>query len=133
MTSKTIKILSLIILFTLSSCAATQRINYVKTNSIDTIYINKYKKDSIYLKDSIYVKNIGDTIFIDRWHTKYISNIQLDTIYKSSNDTIIKYEQKIIEKRYVPAVYKWALGILICIIIGIVGYSAVKIYMKFKL
>lgn len=133
MSCNAIKILICIFILALCSCASRRQINYIKTNSVDTIYINKYHKDSVYLRDSIYVKDIGDTIIIDRWHTKFINKIQLDTIYKSTNDTIIKYEQNIIEKRHVPAIYKWSLAILIILIIGIVGYTAIKLYLKFKL
>lgn len=133
MTFKTLKILLYIFILSLCSCALKHQINYVKTNSIDTLYINKYSRDSIYLKDSIYVQNLNDTIIIDKYHTKYIEKIKLDTIYRSVNDTIIKYEQNIIEKRHVPTIYKWSLVILIILIITIILYIIIKLYLKFKL
>ena len=132
MTFKTLKILLCIFILTLCSCSLKRQINYVKTNSIDTLYINKYSRDSIYLKDSIYVQNLNDTIIIDKYHTKYIEKIKVDTIYKSTNDTIIKYEHNIIEKRYVPTIYKWSLVLLIILIISIISYIIIKLYFKFK-
>ena len=132
MTFKTLKILLCIFILSLCSCSLKRQINYVKTNSTDTLYINKYSRDSIYLKDSIFVQNLNDTIIIDKYHTKYIEKIKLDTIYRSTNDTIIKYEQNIIEKRYVPTIYKWSLVILIILIITIISYIIIKLYLKFK-
>lgn len=132
MTFKTLKILLCIFILTLCSCSLKRQINYVKTNSIDTLYINKYSRDSVYMRDSIYVQNLNDTIIIDKYHTKYVEKIKLDTIYRSVNDTIVKYEQNIIEKRYVPTIYKWSLAILIILIISIILYIIIKLYLKFK-
>jgi hypothetical protein len=55
MTFKTLKILLCIFILALSSCATRKHLEYVKINSIDTLYINKYSRDSVYMRDSIYV------------------------------------------------------------------------------
>ncbi len=35
------------------------------------------------------------------------------------------------EKKYVPGIYKWALGCCIILLVVVLGYTALKIYLKF--
>jgi hypothetical protein len=59
----------------------------------DTTYITQHQRDSIWLHDSIRVSEKGDTIRIERWHTKYISKEVHDTIYRAKTDSIpVPYE-----------------------------------------
>ena len=58
----------------------------------DTCFIQKERRDSIYLKDSIYVKEwiSGDTVRIEtlRWRDRWRERIVKDTAYVSMRDTI---------------------------------------------
>lgn len=45
-----------------------------------TEYINTFKYDSIYVHDSIDRLVKGDTILIQKWHTKYKEKIIKDTV-----------------------------------------------------
>lgn len=54
----------------------------------DTLLITKQQRDSIWLHDSIHVKDKGDTLLIEKWHTKYIEKMVHDTIYRSRVDSI---------------------------------------------
>ena len=58
----------------------------------DTCYIQKERRDSIYLKDSVYVKEWiqGDTVRIEtlRWRDRWRERIIRDTAYVASHDTI---------------------------------------------
>ncbi len=59
----------------------------------DSIYFTKVQRDSVWLHDSISVKEKGDTIRIERWHTKYIDREVHDTIYQAKRDSIpVPYE-----------------------------------------
>ena len=62
-------VLMMIILF--NSCSP--KVIYVP--EYHTEYITKtdsvVKKDSVHVKDSVIIKQAGDTIEIDRWHTEY--------------------------------------------------------------
>jgi hypothetical protein len=59
----------------------------------DSIYFTKVQRDSVWLHDSISVKEKGDTIRIEKWHTKYIEREMHDTIYQAKRDSIpVPYE-----------------------------------------
>ena len=60
----------------------------VEHTRIDTLLITKQQRDSIWLHDSIHVKDKGDTLLIEKWHTKYIEKMVHDTIYRSRVDSI---------------------------------------------
>ena len=58
----------------------------------DTCFIQKERRDSIYMKDSVYVKEWiqGDTVRIEttRWRDRWRERIIRDTAYIASHDTI---------------------------------------------
>lgn len=84
------------------SCAcgkSTQNNSYQHTSTrSDSVYASesarsdRYARDSIYVHDSIQVLMRGDTVYTDRWHTRYV--------YKALNilraDTVYKYLDRIV-------------------------------------
>lgn len=76
-------ILILALIFT--SCTTTRVVERVRT---DTLMITKLQRDSIWLHDSTIVKVKGDTVEVEKWHTKYVEKAVYDTIYKSKTDSI---------------------------------------------
>ena len=76
-----------IIIGMLCSC---KQIEYVTVEKVrnDTTYITKHQRDSIWLHDSIMVSEKGDTIRIEKWHTKFIEKVSHDTTYVATHDTI---------------------------------------------
>lgn len=59
----------------------------------DSIYFTKVQRDSVWLHDSISVKEKGDTIKIEKWHTKYIEREVHDTLYQAKTDSVpVPYE-----------------------------------------
>ena len=60
----------------------------VKEHHTDTLKITKHQRDSVWLHDSIHVTEKGDTIRIEKWHTKYIEKAVHDTLYQSKRDSI---------------------------------------------
>jgi hypothetical protein len=60
----------------------------VKEHHTDTLKIVKHQRDSVWLHDSIHVTEKGDTIRIEKWHTKYIEKAVHDTLYQSKRDSI---------------------------------------------
>ena len=109
-----------------SGCKQTEYIPAVE-HKTDTMYISKVQRDSIYLHDSTFIKEKGDTIFFEKWHTKYIEKLTHDTTYVATHDTIPQpYEVVKIEKeRYTPWLIKllaWLGGIgLLTLIIYIIA------------
>jgi hypothetical protein len=84
--------LALAALWFLCSCTTTKVVTVEKVRT-DTTYITKQQRDSIWLHDSIHVTERGDTIRIERWHTKYIEREVHDTLYQSKRDSIpVPYE-----------------------------------------
>ena len=76
-----------IIIGMLCSC---KQIEYVTVEKVrnDTTYITKHQRDSVWLHDSIMVSEKGDTIRIEKWHTKFIEKVSHDTTYVATHDTI---------------------------------------------
>ena len=75
------------LLIAMGSCRS---VKYVPVETIrhDSIYITQHQRDSIYLHDSIFHKEKGDTILIEKWHTKYIEKQVHDTLIQVERDTI---------------------------------------------
>lgn len=59
----------------------------------DSIYFTQVQRDSIWQHDSILIKQKGDTVRIEKWHTKYIEKQVHDTTYVAKVDSIpVPYE-----------------------------------------
>jgi hypothetical protein len=87
----------------LTSCTTTRVVTVERVKN-DTTYITKQQRDSIWLHDSIHVTERGDTIRIERWHTKYIEREVHDTLYRAKTDSVpVPYE--VIKE--VPAELSW--------------------------
>jgi hypothetical protein len=76
----------------------------VKEHHTDTLMITKHQRDSVWLHDSIRVTEKGDTVRIEKWHTKYIEKAVHDTLYQSKRDSI-PYPVEVIKE--VPAKLTW--------------------------
>ena len=62
----------------------------------DSIYFTQLQRDSIWLHDSIRVEAKNDTIKIEKWHTKCIEKLRVDTTYIAKTDTVpVPYEVKV--------------------------------------
>ena len=95
--------IALLVVGWLTSCTTTRVVTVERVKN-DTTYITKQQRDSIWLHDSIHVTERGDTISIERWHTKYIEREVHDTLYRAKHDSIpVPYE--VIKE--VPAKLSW--------------------------
>ena len=72
----------------LVGCKTKERVVTVEKVRNDTTYITKHQRDSVWLHDSIHVTEKGDTIRIEKWHTKYVEKATHDTLYQATHDTI---------------------------------------------
>jgi hypothetical protein len=92
MLSVTFIALAIALMLSFSSCTTTRYVA-VEHHTTDTLIQTKVQKDSVWLHDSIHVSEKGDTIRIERWHTKYISKEVHDTLYVAKRDSIhVPYE-----------------------------------------
>ena len=90
-------------LLLLTGCTTTKYVP-VETVRIDTMKVTKYERDSIYIHDSTIVREKGDTMLIEKWHTRWRDRWMHDTLYQSRVDSIPKPYP--VEKR-VPAELTW--------------------------
>ena len=79
-------ILFLAIILLATSCKVKEV--FVSVPEIHTEYKTKIQVDSIYLKDSVFIHQRNDTIFAEKFRTKYVLKHVSDTLLK--NDTITK-------------------------------------------
>lgn len=116
--------LGLLLCALLGSCT-TERTVTVERVRTDTVRQCLTLRDSIWMHDSIRVTEKGDTVRIEKWHTKYVEKQVHDTIYKSRVDSV-PVPHDVIKK--VPRERGWLekllLGIggaaVLAVIIGIV-------------
>ena len=123
-----IGILSIMVaLWFLCSCTTTKVVTVEKVKT-DTTYITKQQRDSIWLHDSIHVTERGDTIRIEKWHTKYIEREVHDTLYRSKVDSIpVPYEVV----KEVPRKSTWFERIMFCT--GIVSILCLILFVAKKI
>jgi hypothetical protein len=79
------------------SCKSIEYVQVIeKEVHHDSIYFTQLQRDSIWLHDSIRVEAKNDTIKIEKWHTKYIEKLRVDTTYIAKTDTVpVPYEVKV--------------------------------------
>ena len=84
----------------LVGCKTKERVVTVEKVRNDTTYITKHQRDSVWLHDSIHVTEKGDTIRIEKWHTKYIEKATHDTLYQHKTDSVpVPYPvEKLVER-----------------------------------
>ena len=96
--------------------------------------VTEYKLDSIYLyeKDSIFIHEKADTVFINRFVTRYkdVMKIEHDTVYQDNK--IVEVKEVLVEKP-IAGVVKWFAWIGLAAILIVVIKIGLKVYRKFVL
>ena len=114
--------LVILVALLLVGCKTKERVVTVEKVRNDTTYITKHQRDSVWLHDSIHVAEKGDTIRIERWHTKYIEKATHDTLYQHKTDSVpVPYPvEKLVERKltwwqqtrlHLANIMLWLLGI----------------------
>lgn len=85
---KTVKYLfvSALLLVT-ASCTTTKYVPVIEHHT-DTLRLSSNIRDSIYLHDSTIVREKGDTVLMERWHTRFREKLVHDTLYQSRTDSV---------------------------------------------
>lgn len=81
---KWIFIIAVLCLF---SCRSVKYVP-VETVKTEKEYIDRLRRDSMYVHDSIFIFMKGDTLFRDRWHTVYKDKYFRDTVFFGQRDSI---------------------------------------------
>lgn len=106
---------------------------YIPSTStrVDSMYQARHHTDTVYERDSSVVKYISDTVFIEKWHTKYRIKELLDTIISATTDTIREPYPVEVEltkwQKIKLDVGGMAIGGVAILIIGIVIWIIIKI------
>ena len=90
-------IMGLLLCAMLSGCTTTKYVQVPVVHN-DTTIVMKHQRDSIWLHDSTYIKEKGDTVRIEKWHTKYVEKQVHDTTYIAKVDTIREVFTNEVEK-----------------------------------
>lgn len=130
----------MVILFVLALLASCRQVEYVTVEKVltDTTYITKWQKDSVWLHDSIHIKERGDTVMIERWHTQWRDRLRVDTIYHATHDTIpqpypvetIKEVEK--ELNWWQRLRMWMGNVVLIALLGVAGYWGFRCYKVYK-
>lgn len=123
--------------FILSSLAGCKSVQYVPVETVrtDSIYVDRYKRDSIYQRDSVFVNRwtAGDTIYQDKvvWKYVYRDKVKYDTVAILRSDTVrvpfpvdrelSKWEQVKLD------VGGWTISIIIIIVLIVMGCMVYKL------
>lgn len=79
-----------------NSCTTT-RIVPVETVRVDSVFVAKVERDSIYQLDSVFVETKADTVYLSKVQYRYHDRIVRDTVNVLCCDTITKVVE--VEKR----------------------------------
>lgn len=127
-------IIPYIILSLFAGCKSVQYVP-VETVRTDSIYVDRYQRDSIYQRDSVFVNRwiAGDTIYQDKvvWKYVYRDKVLYDTVAILRSDTVrvpfqvdrelSKWEQIRLD------VGGWAIGVVIITILIVIGCMVYKL------
>ena len=96
-------VVGMLICLLFGSCKSVEYV-FVPQTHTDTLIVTKIQHDSIYINDSTVITEKGDTVTIEKWHTKYVEKQVHDTTYVSKTDTI---PQPYPVTKEVPAELTW--------------------------
>ena len=96
----------LVVLAVMAMCSSCNTTKYIPVPEYhtDTLIVTQHQRDSIWMHDSIRVTEKGDTVRIEKWHTKYVSKEVHDTTYVSKTDSV---PQPYPVEKEVPAELTW--------------------------
>lgn len=80
-------IIAMIVCSFFTSCKSIEYVPIIEHHT-DTLIKTNVQRDSVYVHDSVTVTQKGDTVLMDRWHTKYVEKQVHDTTYVSKIDSI---------------------------------------------
>lgn len=127
-------IIPCIMLSLLAGCKSVQYVP-VETVRTDSVYVDRYLRDSIYQRDSVFINQwtAGDTVYQDKvvWKYVYRDKVKYDTVAILRSDTVrvpypverknTKWEQIRLD------VGGWAIGVVIITILIVIGCMVYKL------
>ena len=123
--------LTILAALSLTSCSLLRPtvIDSDTSKEMSQIIDYKYVHDTVIFRDSVIIHAVGDTIFAEKWHVKYISKSVLDTIRTTDTVVLTKIETKMIEPPKKPLKDKIK-EIFIIGIVSIILFLLIKFIIK---
>lgn len=80
----------IIIILLASAIWSCRSVKYVPVETVktDSVYVNKYHRDSVHVRDSVFLLIKGDTVFRDRLKVIYRDKLVTDTSFIERVDTV---------------------------------------------
>ena len=113
------------VVFFVLVCSCSPKIVEHTVTRVDSVYVDRFKIDSIYQRDSIFIHEKADTVYhyVERWRDHYI--FQKDTVSIIQRDTTVVTEVKEVEKELSvwQNVKIKSFGWLIGLAVGLAGWT----------
>lgn len=127
-------IIVFILISILTGCKSTKYIP-IETVRTDSVYIDRFQRDSIYQRDSIFVNRwtAGDTVYQDKivWKYVYRDKVKYDTVSVLRSDTVrVPYpvERRLTKWEQVRLnVGGWVIALVVITILVVIGWAIYKI------
>ena len=127
-------IMTCILISILTGCKSVQFVP-VETVKTDSVYIDRFQRDSIYQRDSVFVNRwiAGDTVYQDKvvWKYVYRDKVKYDTVAILRSDTVrvpFPVERELSKWEQVKFdVGGCAICAVIIIILIVVGFTVYKL------
>ena len=84
----------LAVLIVISLLCGCKTVRYVPVETVrtDSVYVDRWQRDSVYLRDSVWVNRwvVGDTVFVDKVSVKYLycDRWRRDTVAVTKRDSV---------------------------------------------
>ena len=114
----------------LAGCTTTKYVPIIEHHT-DTLIQTQHHRDSIYMHDSIHVREKGDTIRIERWHTQYRDRWRHDTVYIAKTDSVPRpYPVEVVREVAKPLTWWQQTRMYVggIVIFGLIIFAVWKIY-----
>jgi hypothetical protein len=114
----------------LTGCTTTKYVPVVE-HKTDTLLCYSSIRDSIYVHDSIHVHERGDTVTVERWHTRWRDRRHSDTVYISKTDSVPRpYPVEVVKEVAKPLTWWQQARIYVggIVIFGLIIFVVWKIY-----
>lgn len=113
----------LLTVFLLNACHTVQTVSDTTANHLTA----HFQRDSVYLHDSIFVRIRADTVFQERWHTRWRDRIvqHTDTIQVETTRT------ETVQVRYIPSFYKYCTAFAFLVLLVLLLRLAWWLYKHF--
>ena len=109
----------------LPACQTTQTVTETDANRV----VNNMQRDSIFLHDSIFIRIRADTVYLEKWHTRWRDRetVKTDTVTQMVTQT------ETVQVRYVPSFYKYCAGVAVLFVLYLFVRLALYIAKRYYL